>query len=433
MRQRKTKALLSAALAGILAFAPACQGGSSDASEKIRAEGTDSAEHPGNLPVGSEDAGSDSGKKEETATYTDTYDADAMFKFGMTPVKDSETGKYGYKNEAGEWVIEPQFTMALEFQINKTAFVRTGANSDEYRLIDRDGAFVSDYIFTVCYGARELAFASNGIAAGTWCQPDGTEIGKGYFYLNGETLEVVPREEEEVGPFSDDGYAVLDRCAIIDETFSYTLAPQEEFDLTKVSNGLASVSLPKSEYGYIDVNGNLVIRGLSESGGLFADNGLAAVGNQLIDRSGNVVFDVADTHYSILTGDFNDSDWAEVSSHGANRGGTDFNFVNASGECFLPADAYEHSHMDGKLAIRQGIYVGPAPVIKDEDGEITAIGAGEDYAKVAVNEDMEILYILAEKGLTEVEAYCSDGYAYAETNEEERVIVDMEGNIVMER
>ena len=59
-------------------------------------------------------------------------------------------------------------------------------------------------------------------------------------------------------------------------------------------------------------------------------------------------------------------------------------------------------------------------------------GNGE-YATVAVNEQLEILYIPREKGIQDVGAYYSDGYALAEDEDEQRVIVDREGNIVMER
>lgn len=89
--------------------------------------------------------------------------------------------------------------------------------------------------------------------------------------------------------------------------------------------------------------------------------------------------------------------------------------------------------MDGELAIKHGIYVGPAPVIRDEQDNITGIGGSGDYATVAVNEQLEILYIPREKGIQDVGAYYSDGYALAEDEDEQRVIIDREGNIVMEK
>ena len=283
----------------------------------------------------------------------------------------------------------------------------------------------------------ELAFSANGIAVGTVCEADGTKLGTGYFYLEDGEIAFEPREEESFTAFSDDGYAVVDNKAVINDQFEYVIEPQEDYYLVQVSNGMVSFDFkntPKgySEYGYMDVEGNIVIRGLSSRGGPFADNGIAVVENQLIDKSGNVVFDVADSHYSTITSNFNNTDWVEVSSHLSSRGGTDFNFINAEGETFFPTDAYEHSHSDGTLAIKNGVYVGPAPVLKDDQGNITGIGGTEDYATVAVNEDMEILYVPYDKGIQDVSAYYSDGYAKAETLDEQRVIVDLEGNIVME-
>ncbi len=420
MKQKMGKMLLAAAVAALLLLTSACGSGQ---------EGSRPGEASGGAPAGEQ---AENGK----AAYTDDYDPEALFRYGMTPVKDKETGRYGYKNEAGQWVIEPQFTMANDFQVNKTAFVRTGSNKDEFRLIDRDGAFVSDYIFKRY--TDELEFAPNGIGIGKVCQADGTELGHGYFYLENGDIQFVKREESTLSGFSKDGYAVLDNKAVINDKFEYVIQPQEDWYMIRVSNGLIGVNYLKAkkgypERGYMDVNGNMVIEGLRFSTGFFADNGIAVADDKLIDKSGNVVFDIADTHYSNITSDFTKSDWVEVSLHGTNRGGTDFNFVNAKGEYFFPTDAYEHSHMDGGLAIKHGIYVGPAPVMKDDQGNITGIGGIGDYATVAVNEQLEILYIPSEKGIQDVGAYYSDGYALAENEDEQRVIVDREGNIVMEK
>ncbi|HIW75000.1 MAG TPA: WG repeat-containing protein [Firmicutes bacterium] len=421
MKQQPRKILLAAAIAAMLLLTAAC-GGSPEGSLPTDASGNTLSDGAG--------PSAESGK----AAYTDAYDPEALFQYGMTPVKDKDTGKYGYKNEAGQWVIEPQFTMANDFQVNKTAFVRTGSNKDQYRLIDRDGAFVSDYIFKRY--TDDLEFAQNGIGMGKVCQADGTELGHGYFYLENGEIRFVKREESTLTGFSIGGYAVLDNKAVINDQFEYVIQPQEEYYMIRESNGLIGVDFPKikqgySEYGYMDLSGQIVIRGLRYRGGFFADNGIAVVNGQLIDKTGQVVFDVADTRYSVIAGNFTKSDWVEVSKHGANRGGTDFNFVNAEGEYFFPADAYEHSHMDGELAIKHGIYVGPAPVVKDEQGNITGIGGTGEYATVAVNEQLEILYIPSEKGIRDVGAYYADGYALAEDEEEQRVIVDREGNIVM--
>ena len=153
----------------------------------------------------------------------------------------------------------------------------------------------------------------------------------------------------------------------------------------------------------------------------------------MIDKSGRVIFDLAETHYTGITSSFQSSDWVEVSRHVSSRGGTYFNFVNAKGEYLFPTDAFEHSHMDGQLAVKHGIYVGRVPVVKDEQGNITAIGGNDTYATLAVSEQLEILYMPSDKGIHDVSAYYSDGYALALDKNEQNVIVDREGNIVMER
>lgn len=422
--KQKTGKLLMAAIAAVLLFTSAC----GESQEETPPKTPENTLSNGAAPSESEEEGN--------GTYTETYDPEALFKFGMTPVKDKTTGKYGYKNEAGQWVIEPQFVMANDFQVNKTAFVRTGSNKDQYRLIDRDGAFVSDYIFKRY--TDDLIFAPNGIAVGKVCQADGTELGHGYFYLENGEIQFVKREEEVLSGFSKDGYAVVDNKAVIDSNFEYVVEPQEDYYMIRESNGLIGVDFPKikqgySEYGYMDLNGNVVIRGLRTRGGPFAENGIAVADEQLIDKNGRVIFDLTETHYTSITSNFLNSDWVEVSRHVSSRGGTYFNFVNAKGEYLFPTDAFEDSHMDGERDVKYGIYVGLVPVVKDEEGNITAIGGSDAYAALAVSEQLEILYIPSEKGIHDVSAYYSDGYALALDENEQKVIVDREGNIVMER
>lgn len=108
--KQKTGKLLMAAIAAVLLFTSAC----GESQEETPPKTPENTLSNGAAPSESEEEGN--------GTYTETYDPEALFKFGMTPVKDKTTGKYGYKNEAGQWVIEPQFVMANDFQVNKTAF-----------------------------------------------------------------------------------------------------------------------------------------------------------------------------------------------------------------------------------------------------------------------------------------------------------------------
>ena len=54
--------------------------------------------------------------------YTDEYDPDALFRFGMVPAK-SDNGKHGYINMNGDWVIEPQYEDTYPFFHNGLAMV----------------------------------------------------------------------------------------------------------------------------------------------------------------------------------------------------------------------------------------------------------------------------------------------------------------------
>ena len=68
----------------------------------------------------------------------------AIGKDGLIP-KVNESGKYGYVNRSGEFVIKPQYSLAYKFQ-NGVAIVENWdkENGDTFGLIDRKGNFVRE-------------------------------------------------------------------------------------------------------------------------------------------------------------------------------------------------------------------------------------------------------------------------------------------------
>lgn len=59
----------------------------------------------------------------------------------LTPVKDSETGKIGYINKKGEWIIKPKYEYAQNFFENGLAIVEN-PNTEEMGAIDKSNEYV---------------------------------------------------------------------------------------------------------------------------------------------------------------------------------------------------------------------------------------------------------------------------------------------------
>ena len=96
--KQKTGKLLMAAIAAVLLFTSAC----GESQEETPPKTPENTLSNGAAPSESEEEGN--------GTYTETYDPEALFKFGMTPVKDKTTGKYGYKT----FIIPPLLSKSGE-------------------------------------------------------------------------------------------------------------------------------------------------------------------------------------------------------------------------------------------------------------------------------------------------------------------------------
>lgn len=209
-----------------------------------------------------------------------------MFSEGLLAVEDS-SGRWGYINKKGEYVISPQFSEAYPFDSDGTAVVFVGS---KFAIIDKKGKFV--------------------------VQPK---------------IEVEYRDTPEnfVG-FASNGLALIDDDKYIDKKGNIVIELENEYGYNFTENGLARVGLDVNDerrYGYIDKTGKYAIDPIFSAAYDFNDDGLAAVYDDskkqwgFIDKSGSYKITVPygyELTYSLSFGgtitEFSSNGWLPVRS-----------------------------------------------------------------------------------------------------------------------
>jgi hypothetical protein len=236
------------------------------------------------------------------------------------PLPQAETGfypysadglTYGYVDETGEWVIEPQFDFAANFvdglavieQAGKYGYIDAGGNvvaepqydfagnfafglapvvvDGEFGYIDQMGQLVIEPQFN-----DAQAFTTEGLAA---VRPD-----QSYGYIDPTGQMVIQPRFESAASFSEDLAAVTTdgNYGFIDPTGQFVIEPQFDFAST-FSEGLAAV-LVDGRVGFIDQSGEIVIEPAYDFAQDFSE-GLAAVSIDgligYIDPAGQIVIE----------------------------------------------------------------------------------------------------------------------------------------------
>ncbi|MCB0191184.1 MAG: WG repeat-containing protein [Anaerolineae bacterium] len=166
---------------------------------------------------------------------------------------------YGFVDEAGEWVIEPEFDFAGEFVEGLAVIEQDG----QYGYIDPSGDVVVepqyDFAFDFSEGLAPVAV-------------DG-EAG----YIDQTGAMVIEPQFDDARPFTAEGLAVVrmgQNYGYIDQEGQFVIDPQFESAFS-FSDGLAAVAVD-GEYGYIDESGTVVIQPQFDFAAGFSE-GLAAV------------------------------------------------------------------------------------------------------------------------------------------------------------
>ncbi len=391
--------------------------------------------------------------------YTDEYDPNALFHFGMVPAK-CDNGKYGYININGDWVIEPQYEDAYPFFNNGTAFV--AVRKRIYKMIDRDGQFVSD--IEICQESLPADFSSTGVRK-VLVQGEGSVYTAVLSWKDNE-LTVTPWEEEgkELGVFTDSGYALVtsdvggDRgqdFGIIDSNLNYTMEYQSRYktagNIYGAEDHLAVYDTEEKMYCVIDMQGNVLYR-LNDVREMpfFSEAGIANVdGLGIIDETGSVI--LSEEKFFTPTGlnpvpdvevSFLESDWISFAvSRDYNYHDPEYlEYWNQQGENVLnciKGRAMKNGLAAVCLEVRAGSGSGDS-ISVDENGTAYLTGEEDGKAWVVINEAMEIQYFLEEEGIDTLDtAYYSDGYAIAvveddKADAEYNYIVDSHGKRLFE-
>lgn len=226
----------------------------------------------------------------------------------LAPVE-GEQG-WGYINESGRYVINPQFEAAYEFAENGLACVQE-KNTGLFGYIDKSGKYVIEPKFSSVYTdvdtadtdflfIEEKGFSSNGLAL--VLDPDSMLFG----YIDSTGNYVIQPRFHWALEFAENGLAAAvdensGTYGYIDETGKYVIETQEKLDICSFAkNGLAAVfqsgAVSGNGFGYIDETGDFVITQTFFQANEFGANDLAAVNiDELsfgyIDKTGKVVIE----------------------------------------------------------------------------------------------------------------------------------------------
>lgn len=275
----------------------------------------------------------------------------SFFSDGLALVK-SPDDKFGYINKKGEYVINPQFVSATEFTNGKAfATLPEGAPA----LINKKGEVVKEFKeYSAVYGYQD------GIAL--------FSQGKKFGFLNADGEEVIPATYTYIGEFHE-GLAVIaqpKKDDSLDFEYGYinkkgevVINPQFE-SAQNFSEGLAVIT-SGGEDGFIDKTGTIVINPQFESAQSFSE-GLAVIQQGdwfgYINKEGKIVINPQfDEAYSFSEG------------LAAYKSGENYGYIDKKGKIIInPQFSYVESFKRGFATYGQGSKYG----FINKKGEIIA-------------------------------------------------------------
>ncbi len=243
------------------------------------------------------------------------------FEKGMAPVSEGWS-KWGLINEAGKFVVQPQYDNIYWDKKSEVWLIRN--HSGEYGVIDTLGKVVAAPQFeNLGYNRIYSGYMDTDLIPvkrnGKW----------GYIDLKRQT--VIPFKYDEAAYFSDNGLApvkIEDKWGFIAKTGEFVIEPrfQEAHNFTE---DLAAVRIDYS-WGFIDKTGQFVIPPkYSYVFGSFY-NGVAVVGEGVIDKSGEFATKFKRNEYFCQRGFTDGLAPVEVS-------GEKYGYIDETGELAIPA------------------------------------------------------------------------------------------------
>jgi LysM repeat protein len=230
--------------------------------------------------------------------------------------------RYGYIDKKGNLLITPKYKHAGCFSEGLASAADEGSGRSGF--INKKGEFV----FFHNYESADKF--SDGLAL--------VQRGEKYGYINSKGKLVIPLMFDQAFSFSNGvaqvgiGVFPTQKYGFIDTNGNYLIKPRFENIVGEFSEGLGSLSVgtyPNSRYGFIDLNGNFVIRPQFEYAGDFSEGLAHVVINKkygFIDKTGKVVietrFDGASSFKEGLASVLIGNTWG---------------FINKAGELVIPA------------------------------------------------------------------------------------------------
>ena len=211
-------------------------------------------------------------------------------------------GRWGFINDKGEWVVNPQFAWVGEFTEQGLCVVR---NEEQYGYIGLDGKYIINPIFL-----DAESFSGNNLAA---AQDKETEK---WGYINESGEFVISPQFDSAYSFDKEGRAVVEvneKYGVIGVDGKYIINPQFETDFHfDKPHGTAVVGSGK-EYGIIDSQGSYILNPtFLKLSGCYADGYRICISEtdkkvRLTDENGEELvsagFDAFEWYYSISEDD----------------------------------------------------------------------------------------------------------------------------------
>jgi hypothetical protein len=176
-----------------------------------------------------------------TTVINPQFSSCGMFSEGLCPVRNSE-GKWGYVDKKGTLKISYQFQSAYKFE-NEKAVVESG---DKFGVIDDNGKFIINPQFSRMTSDGDLFMVYQDDKWG-WCDKEGK------FIINAQFENAFPFGESDLAAVkSGKEYGYVNREG------KFEINPQFKMALPFI-DGLAAISNGNGEIGFIDFKGKFVI------------------------------------------------------------------------------------------------------------------------------------------------------------------------------
>lgn len=349
---------------------------------------------------------------------------DELFTKGLLPVsvynEDGTESKWGYTDEKGNMVIEPQFDAADRFADNGLAAV---CISDKWGYINTRGERVVDFIFD---GAK--TFGSGALAP--------VKSGAVWGYIDESGVNVIPPRFDAAHPFAANGLALVQsaqKYGFIDKKGTAVIPTRYDNAQGFGKNNYAIVQLD-GKWGMIDQHGEDIVTPQYDLFFSFSGNNLALVKKDglfgYIDREGKVAIEL---QYTAAT-PFDDSALAVVRDAEG-----EYHYITGAGK-----DAFEPTFDDARPFGKSSF----APVFDAQTGLWGYIRRNGDYeiepkfleaqsfsAGLALVKDAQGYFFIDRHGKSvfrcpagyTATSFSEDGYAILYSPEGVAHIVDKEG------